>query len=317
MLSTGIFPVWWSYFSENFGRRIIYLTSFSLFVLWNALSGAATSLPMFIVMRVLSGGASASVQAVGAGTIADIWEVKQRGRAMGIFYIGPLCGPLLGPIVGGALAEGFGWRSTQWFLTIYAGFLLIAMLFFLPETLRTSPVPPAPSPQSIENEGGPVPKPRSPVVSFLRGVVAPLQIVLYFRYPVVVFLTFYASWTFGCLYFINISITEVFSASPYNYSTIIVGLLYIPSSTGYIFASLFGGRWIDWIMHRSARQANRYDENGALIFKPQDRMKENAWIAGILYPGALVWYGWTAKYGLLWIIPVSYYPNTWYYGVTV
>lgn len=303
MLSTAIFPVWWSFFSEQFGRRIIYLTSFVLFVLWNALSGAATSLPMFIVMRVLSGGASASVQAVGAGTIADIWEVKQRGRAMGIFYIGPLCGPLLGPIVGGALAEGFGWRSTQWFLTIYAGVLLVSMLFFLPETLRSSPVPPQPSSQNGEL---PEPKSRGSVLSLLRGLFAPLQIVLYFRYPVVVFLTFYASWTFGCLYFINISITEVFSSAPYGYSTIIVGLLYIPSSLGYIFASLFGGRWIDWIMHRSARQANRYDESGTLIFKPQDRMKENAWIAGILYPGALVWYGWTAHYGLLWIIPVSH-----------
>ena len=66
-------------------------------------------------MRMLSGGAAASVQAVGAGTIADIWEVKERGRAMGIFYLGPLCGPLLAPIIGGALNEGLGWRSVQWF----------------------------------------------------------------------------------------------------------------------------------------------------------------------------------------------------------
>lgn len=45
---------------------------------------------MLIAFRVLSGAAASSVQAVGAGTIADIWEVKQRGRAMGWFYLGPL-----------------------------------------------------------------------------------------------------------------------------------------------------------------------------------------------------------------------------------
>ena len=33
---------------------------------------------------------SASVQAVGAGTIADLWAPFERGRAMGYFYLGKL-----------------------------------------------------------------------------------------------------------------------------------------------------------------------------------------------------------------------------------
>lgn len=92
---------------------------------------------MFVVMRILGGGAAASVQAVGAGTIADVWEVKERGRAMGIFYLGPLMGPLFAPIVGGALAQGLGWRSTQWFLAIYGGVVFIFIFFALPEVHST------------------------------------------------------------------------------------------------------------------------------------------------------------------------------------
>ena len=53
---------------------------------------------MLILMRLLGGGASASVQAVGAGTIADLWEPRERGRAMGMFYLGPLTGPLFAPV---------------------------------------------------------------------------------------------------------------------------------------------------------------------------------------------------------------------------
>lgn len=87
--------------SEASGRRAVYIASFGLLVLWNVLAAISDSIAMFIVMRILSGGSSAAVQAVGAGTIADIWEVKERGRAMGIFYLGPLCGPLLSPIIGG------------------------------------------------------------------------------------------------------------------------------------------------------------------------------------------------------------------------
>ena len=68
-----------------------------LFLVFNILSAESKNIAMFIVMRLLSGGASASVQAVGAGTVADIWDVSERGRAMGIFYLGPLCGPLIAP----------------------------------------------------------------------------------------------------------------------------------------------------------------------------------------------------------------------------
>lgn len=129
----SIFPLWWSSFSETLGRRTIYLVSFTLFLLFNILSAISSNIAMLIVMRILGGGAAASVQAVGAGTIADIWESRERGRAMGIFYLGPLCGPLFAPIIGGVLAERFGWRSTQWFLAIYGALMLVFLFFALPE----------------------------------------------------------------------------------------------------------------------------------------------------------------------------------------
>ena len=121
MLSMAIFPLWWSAFSETSGRRSIYIVSFGLFILWSVLSALARNIAMLIVLRMLAGGASASVQAVGAGTIADIFEVRERGKAMGIFYLGPLCGPLLAPIIGGVVGEAWNWRATQWVLVIYGG----------------------------------------------------------------------------------------------------------------------------------------------------------------------------------------------------
>jgi hypothetical protein len=43
-----------------------------------------------------------------------------------------------------------------------------------------------------------------------------------------------------------------------------------------------------------------------LVLRPEDRMRENAWIAGFVFPAALVWYGWTAEKGVIWIVPVCY-----------
>ncbi|KAL9066741.1 MAG: hypothetical protein Q9157_007036 [Trypethelium eluteriae] len=314
MLSLAIWPLWWSSFSETLGRRSIYLVSFALYILWCVLSAVSNSIGMFIVMRMLNGGASGSVQAVGAGTIADIWEVRERGRAMGIFYLGPLCGPLLSPIIGGALNERWGWRSTQWFCVIYGGIVWLAVLFGLPETLQNrKPITQAgadrPSLQRTTTRESVQIKTKKWLVILRRFFVDPLRIILTLRFGAVALTVWLASTTFFCLYFLNISVQQVFAAPPYNFSSIIVGLLYIPNSLGYITASVFGGRWVDRIMRDKAERAQRKDKNGKLIFLPEDRMGKNAWVAAVLFPVSMVWYGWTAQKGVMWIVPVSQFPG--------
>ncbi|KAH9223648.1 quinidine resistance [Leptodontidium sp. 2 PMI_412] len=314
MLSMSIFPLWWSSFSETLGRRSIYLTSFVLFTLWNIISAISTSMGMLIVMRVLGGGAAASVQAVGAGTIADIWEVRERGRAMGIFYLGPLLGPLLAPIIGGALSQAWGWRATQWFQVIYGGVLVVLLTFYLPETLAKRQIPALletdeksgvrPALTRISTRQSVHLKTKKAAKVFKRCIIDPLSVIAYLRFPAVALTVYLASVTFGSLYILNISIQQTFSESPYNFTVIIIGLLYIPNSLGYILASLVGGRWTDYIMHREARAAGRYDASGGLDFRPEDRMRENAWIAAVMFPGAMVWYGWTAEKGIIWIAPM-------------
>ncbi|KAL3470541.1 major facilitator superfamily domain-containing protein [Aspergillus californicus] len=319
MLSMSIFPLWWSSFSERLGRRTIYITSFCLFIVFNVLCAVSSSIAMLIVMRLLSGGASASVQAVGAGTIADIWDTRERGRAMGIFYLGPLCGPLIAPIVGGALAQRWHWRSTMWFFTVYGAMVVILIILGLPETLRASTSKsPAPDSSPDDQQGEPIDRRLSRVSSrqvlntttrwlkMLKMIfIDPLKIILYLRYMPVLLTVYYAAITFGSLYVLNVSIEHTFDSDPYNFSVVIVGLLYIPNSLGYVVSSLFGGKWIDSIMVREAKKANRYDPvTGRLIFRPEDRMHENAWLGAMLYPAGLIWYGWTAEKGVFWLAPM-------------
>lgn len=297
------------------------MISFILNLIFTILSAVSVNISMLIIMRVISGGASASVQAVGAGTIADIWVPAQRGRAMGIFYLGPLTGPLFAPIIGGALAQGFGWRSTMWFLVIYGALMLLLILFCLPETLARKKPPVLPSPQETNGTGTAdaqnapntlvrtstvqsiKERSKATKVAFKHFIVEPLQVLLYLRFPAVLIAVYSASIAFGSLFVLNISIQSSFSHAPYNFSEVIVGLLYFPLSIGYILASVLGGPWIDKIMAREARKAGRYDENGKLVFLPEDRMRENMWLAATLYPGALIWYGWAIDKGVHWIVP--------------
>lgn len=105
------------------------------------------------------------------------------------------------------------------------------------------------------------------------------------------------------MYILNICIQSAFSAPPYNFQPLIIGLLYLPGSVGYFLASLLGGPWLDRIMEREARKAGRYDERGRLIFYPEDRVRENAWLSSALYPGALVWFGWSVQTHQHWAVP--------------
>ena len=318
------------------------------------------------------GGSAASVQAVGAGTIADIWEPRERGRAMGVFYLyvyfesrisssgmilrsktyspsstelvsqrshvaldlnswrdanwrfsisGPLMGPLLAPIIGGALADAWGWRSTQWFLAIFGFVILVFLIFALPETLKARKDLAREAEHDVKAEQGQRPpltrissrqevhlKTKKTIKMLKRAFIDPLKIILYLRYPAVLITVYYASITFGSLYILNISLESTFAQPPYNFTTIEVGLTYIPNSIGYVMASLYGGKWTDTIMAREAKKAGRYDENGKLVYRPEDRMRENAWIAAFMYPAALIWYGWTADKHVYWIVPVSLKP---------
>ncbi|KAK3951182.1 major facilitator superfamily domain-containing protein [Pseudoneurospora amorphoporcata] len=308
MLAMSIFPLWWSSFSETLGRRTIYIASFTLFVVFSVLSAVSVNTAMLVIMRLLSGGASASVQAVGAGTIADIWKPAERGRAMGIFYLGPLIGPLFSPIIGGALSQGFGWRSTMWFLAIYGGCILILITFALPETLTIhKPLPPPPTEDNelkrVSTRQSAVKYSKRAATITKRFVIEPLEVLLYLRYPPALVSVYSAAIAFGALFILNISIQTTFHSAPYGYSTIIVGLLYLPSSLGYIVASIFGGRWTDMIMMREARKAGRYDADGNPVFLPEDRMRENIWLAASMYPAAMIWFGWAAHNGVHWIVP--------------
>ncbi|KAI1756369.1 major facilitator superfamily domain-containing protein [Xylaria castorea] len=316
MLSMSIFPLWWSSFSETLGRRSIYLVSFALNAVFTAASGLSQNIGQLILFRILAGGAAASVQAVGAGTIADIWETRERGRAMGIFYLGPLTGPLLAPIIGGALTDAFGWRSTMYFLAVYGAVIFVLVLFGVPETLPRRvqeqvqvqvqvSVPHDTLSRVSTRRSVAQARTRTKMVGawFKRVFLDPLSILRFLRFPAVALIVAYAAITFGSLYVLNICIQSAFSAPPYGFQPLVVGALYLPGAVGYFLASLLGGPWLDRIMEREARKAGRYDERGRLIFYPEDRVRENAWLSSALYPGALVWFGWSVQTHQHWAVP--------------
>ncbi len=135
--------------------------------------------------------------------------------------------------------------------------------------------------------------------------LTPFKAFTLLKYPPV-FLTIYLDAVgYGALYVLYISLQYTFSRPPYTFASWILGFIYAPLSIGVILSIIFAGPWVDRIMRREAIKANRYDEDGQLVYLPEDRMRENAWLAVSVYNASLAWYGWSAQNGVMWVGLVS------------
>ncbi|BGP19499.1 hypothetical protein JCM10213_006319 [Rhodosporidiobolus nylandii] len=132
----GIFPMCWSAISEVYGRKYAYIVSLCIYIVGTVVCSRAQSISVFLVMRVLQALGSSAVLALGAGTLADMYDTHERGTRLGIFYACPLLGPAAGPLIGGGLAESpSGWRAPFYCLLAYGGVCLVLMVW-LPDTFR-------------------------------------------------------------------------------------------------------------------------------------------------------------------------------------
>ncbi|KAJ5496625.1 Major facilitator superfamily domain general substrate transporter [Penicillium fimorum] len=170
---------------------------------------------------------------------------------------------------------------TIWFLVIFGGVMLMLIFLCLPETIAKR------ERRSRTEEQ----KNTSIFVKIFMAIFGPFEALALLRFQPVIVVIWSGVIAFFTMYIMNVSIQAVFNKAPYNFSIMEVGLVYLAPTIGYTISSIFGGRWIDHIMVREATKANRYDENGKLKYFPEDRMRENIWLASTLYPASLIWYG--------------------------
>ncbi len=111
-----------------FGRKRAYLTCLVLFTLASVGSGAALSLPMLILMRVVQGLAGGAMVPMSQAILLESFPKEEHGKAMAIFGIGVVFGPIIGPTLGGWITDTIGWR---WVFYINAPLGLVGLLMGL------------------------------------------------------------------------------------------------------------------------------------------------------------------------------------------
>ncbi|KAI1631594.1 bicyclomycin resistance protein [Biscogniauxia mediterranea] len=293
--------------SEIYGRVIIYHLCNVGFVAFAAGCALAPSLNSLIAFRFLAGVFGSAPLTNGAGTIADMISQERRGLAMAMYSVGPLLGPIIGPVVGGFLADAKGWRWTFWLLAIAAGFLAIVMLFTLKESY--APVVLQRKTERLRKAtGNPLLRSKldiglSPKDYFKRGIIRPVK--MFVRSPIVVIMALYTAVTYGYLYLMFTTMTEVFTES-YGFTTSTVGLAFLGLGVGSLCGIGIFSATSDRYIQRKAAEADRAAEaTGAAKsgMKPEYRLPLLP-LGAAAIPAGLFIYGWTAEYRVHWIAPI-------------
>jgi MFS family permease len=97
VLGLAFGPVIAAPISETFGRRIVYLTTFPLTMVFTLGSGFAQNFGTLLVCRLFAGMFCVPSLAVGAGSISDMYHPIDRAVASGLWMLLAFLGPVMGP----------------------------------------------------------------------------------------------------------------------------------------------------------------------------------------------------------------------------
>ena len=110
LVSNAIVLPMTGWLAVRFGRKRFLLTCVVLFTLASAMCGAATSMPMLILARILQGASGGALQPLSQAILLESAPPEKRGVAMAIFGLGVVVAPVIGPTLGGWVTDNYSWR---------------------------------------------------------------------------------------------------------------------------------------------------------------------------------------------------------------
>jgi DHA2 family multidrug resistance protein len=96
--------------SSVMGRRNFFVMCILIFTAASFLCGAAPTLGMLLVFRVIQGAGGGGMQPMAQAIMADSFEPQQRGQAFALYGLVAVLAPSIGPTLGGWITDNFSWR---------------------------------------------------------------------------------------------------------------------------------------------------------------------------------------------------------------
>lgn len=217
-----------------------------------------------LTLRCLQSCGSSATIALAGAVASDLATRAERGKYLGYAAMGVTLGPALGPVIGGLIDQYLGWRWIFWFLTILSGTLFLVLFIFLPETGRSVVGNGSiPSPwwnmsllayikqrrrrrqiEEVDLESVKLPRRRPNPFASLK--------ILGERGGCITLLC--SSLMYGGYYMLLTTLSSELS-SRFGFSSVIIGLCYLPIGIGSLTYRHTGGYLLDWNFRRHAKAA--------------------------------------------------------------
>ncbi|MFG1779192.1 DHA2 family efflux MFS transporter permease subunit [Micromonospora sp. NPDC049048] len=124
---------------DRVGRKRFLLVGLVLFGLASLLSAYAQSPAQLVAARALMGVGGAAIMPVTLAIIANVFDPRERGRAIGVWASAVGLAVAIGPILGGALLEHYWWGSVFLINVPVVAFGVILVALLVPESRDPDP----------------------------------------------------------------------------------------------------------------------------------------------------------------------------------
>ena len=96
VLGFALGPIIWSSLSEVYGRRPIFVVSYTIYIAFTVAAPLASNITALILLRFFASAFGSSAQTIPGGMIADMFNRNERGPVMALFAACPFLGPAFG-----------------------------------------------------------------------------------------------------------------------------------------------------------------------------------------------------------------------------
>src|SRR5437868_10721678 len=116
-----------AWLSTYFGRKRFLMSCIVIFVLSSFLCGAATTLGLLVLARIIQGAGGGALQPIAQSILLESFPPHKRGAAMAAYGLGGGVAPIIGPTLGGWLTDNYSWRWA-FYINIPIGILALFLI---------------------------------------------------------------------------------------------------------------------------------------------------------------------------------------------
>ncbi|KUI54074.1 hypothetical protein VP1G_01427 [Cytospora mali] len=124
----------WVPLANKYGRRPVYLISYSIYLACTIWAIFDHTYAGFLASRIIMGIGSGAAETIAPITIADVFFLHERGSIMALYTSFLSVGVGFGMIIAGLITIDHSWRVIYEVAAAFVGFILLLAFFAFPET---------------------------------------------------------------------------------------------------------------------------------------------------------------------------------------